>query len=287
MDLTSFAADVGSSGQVTVTGLGTRGGPVEGVRAVRPPSGIEWIQADEMTMSCGAGTPVAEVDAALAEVGQCVALPPTGTVGGALSVGRSGIRRLGYGPVRDVLLQTRYVSDRGDIVQAGGPTVKNVSGFDLCRLLVGARGTLGFLGDVILRTRPLPLHSQWFSADADDPFPIFTELYRPTSVLWNGTRLWALLEGHPGDVAAQAARCLLTECDGPPALPTGSRRSVAPAKLATLTGVFVVEVGVGIVHHAEPVVQTSPRESSVTKLTRRIKAEFDPEGRLNPGVVVG
>lgn len=287
MDLTAFADEVGTTGPVTITGLGTRGGPVEGVRVVQPPSGIEWIQADEMTMSCGAGTPVAEVDAALAELGQCIAVPATGTVGGALSVGHSDIRRLGYGPVREVLLQTHYVSDRGEVVQAGGPTVKNVSGFDLCRLLVGARGTLGFLGDVIVRTRPLPLHSQWFTAEADDPFPIFAALYRPSSVLWNGSQLWALLEGHPADVAAQAASCALTECAGPPTLPSGSRRILRPTAIATLSGEFIAEVGVGIVHHAEPMPTSPPRESSVTKLAGRIKAEFDREGRLNPGVVVG
>ena len=272
---------------MTITGLGTRGGPVQGVRTVRPPAGIEWIQADEMTMRCGAGTAVADVDAALAEVGQCVALPPEGTVGGALSVGQSGIRRLGYGPVRDVLLQACYVSDGGEVVQAGGPTVKNVSGFDLCRLLVGARGTLGFLGDVILRTRPRPAHSQWFTVEVDDPFPTFTRLYRPASVLWNGSRLWALLEGHPDDVAAQAASCSLAPCDGPPALPTGSRRLVRPTKVGSLTGEFVAEIGVGVVHHGDPMAVDHPLESSVTKLTRRIKAEFDPTGRLNPGVDVG
>ena len=285
MDLTAFADEVGASDPVSITGLGTRGGPVEGVRVVQPPAGIEWIQADEMTMRCGAGSPVAELDAALAEVGQCVPLPSAGTVGGALSVGHSGIRRLGYGPVRDVLLQTCYVSDRGEVVQAGGPTVKNVSGFDLCRLLVGARGTLGFLGDVILRTRPLPACSQWFTVAADDPYPVFTTLYRPTSVLWNGSALWVLLEGHPSDVAMQAAQAGLAECDGPPPLPSGSRRIVKPASLPELAGDFVAEVGVGVVHHAEPV--EAPRQSSPTKLARRIKAEFDPRGRLNPGVVVG
>ncbi|MEY2414971.1 MAG: glycolate oxidase binding subunit [Ilumatobacteraceae bacterium] len=287
MDLTAFAEDVGTSGQVTITGLGTHGGPVAGVRAVRPPSGIEWIQADEMTMRCGAGTPVDDVDAALAEVRQCVALPPGGTVGGSLSVGHSGLRRLGYGPVRDVLLQTCYVSDRGEVVQAGGPTVKNVSGFDLCRLLVGARGTLGFLGDVIIRTRPRPQHSQWFTAEADDPFPIFTTLYRPASVLWNGSQLWALLEGHAADVDAQASACLLAACDGPPPLPSGSRRVVAPSAVGAQTGKFVAEVGVGIVHHAEPLPADQTHDSSVTKLTQRIKAEFDPGGRLNPGVSIG
>lgn len=287
MDLTAFADEVGADGAVTITGLGTRGGPVPGVRAVRPPAGIEWIQADEMIMRCGAGAAVADVDAALAEVGQRVALPMFGSVGGALAVGHSDIRRLGDGPVRDVLLQAGYVSDGGQVVQAGGPTVKNVSGFDLCRLLVGSRGTLGFLGDVILRTRPRAAHSEWFTIDTDDPFPLFSALYRPVSVLWNGSRLWALLEGHPGDVAEQASGCGLVGCDGPPELPAGSRRAVAPSSLSALTGGFVAEVGVGVVHHADPLPVAAPVESSVTKLTRRIKAEFDPTGRLNPGVDVG
>ena len=82
-----------------------------------------------------------------------------------MAVGRSGLRRLGYGPVRDALLQARYVSAAGELVKAGGPTVKNVSGFDLCRLLVGSRGTLGFIGDVILRTRPRARFEQWFRGD--------------------------------------------------------------------------------------------------------------------------
>jgi FAD/FMN-containing dehydrogenase len=59
--------------------------------------------------------------------------PDGGTIGGALAVGHSGIRRLGWGPVRDTVLQVRYVSAAGEVVKAGGPTVKNVSGFDLCR----------------------------------------------------------------------------------------------------------------------------------------------------------
>jgi glycolate oxidase FAD binding subunit len=287
VDLTAFAEEVGTTGPVSITGLGTRGGPVEGVRVVRAPAGIEWVQADEMTMRCGAGTPVDDLDVALADVGQCVALPSGGTVGGALSVGRSDIRRLGYGPVRDVLLQACYVSDGGEIVQAGGPTVKNVSGFDLCRLLVGSRGTLGFLGDVIIRTRPRPKHSQWFTAEAAEPFSIFSLLYRPMSVLWNGHRVWALLEGHPADVADQAAGAAMIACDGPPDLPSSSRRVVPPNEVRSLTGDFVAEVGVGIVHHADPAPDFPVTDTSVTKLTHRIKAQFDPSGRLNPGVSLG
>jgi FAD/FMN-containing dehydrogenase len=79
----------------------------------------------------------------------------------------------------------------------------------------------------------------------------------------------------------------MTACADAPALPSGSRRVVAPAAISSLTGEFVAEVGVGVVHHAEPVSGDERLESSVTKLTRRIKAEFDPTGRLNPGVTVG
>ena len=284
MDLTDFAADIGTERPVTVAGLGTRGGPVDGVHTVMAPVGIEWVQPDEMTVRCGAGTPVEDVDAALAAHGQCVAIPPTGTVGGALAVGHSGIRRLGYGPVRDTVLQVQFVDAAGTVVKAGGPTVKNVSGFDLCRLLVGSRGTLGFLGDVILRTRPRARYEQWFST-RDDVFELFPKLYRPTSVLWDGDRTWVLLEGHPADVAAQAAATGLTPADPPPELPTGGRWSVPPAELASLTGTFVAEVGVGIVHHTDPP-PTRPVDPAIADLHRRIKHEFDPTGRLNPGVDV-
>jgi glycolate oxidase FAD binding subunit len=285
IDLEPFAEVVGTSDPVTISGLGTRGGPVEDVRTVAAPAGIAWVQADEMIVCCGAGTLVDELVAALAEHGQTVALPVGGTVGGALAAGLSDVRRLGYGPVRDVLLQARYVSAAGEIVKAGGPTVKNVSGFDLCRLLVGSNGTLGFMGEVIVRTRPLPQVSQWCTASCTDPFPVFGRLYRPVSVLWNGGTIWALLEGHAADVAEQAAVAGLVPCDGPPPLPTGSRRSVAPASVTAVEGAFVAEIGIGVVHHTAR--WTPPaRSPRVVALARAIKDELDPTHRLNPGVHV-
>ncbi len=286
MDLTAFAAEVGGpdSGDVTIAGSSTRGGGVSGVRRVSAPAGIESVQPDEMIVSCGARTLVADLNAALAEVGQCVTLPATGTVGGALAVGYSDVRRLGYGPVRDSLLQAHYVSAAGDVVKAGGPTVKNVSGFDLCRLLVGSRGTLGFIGAVILRTRPLPDVSQWFSTSTD-PWIVFASLYRPVSVLWDGATTWALLEGHPDDVREQAAAVSLAQAAGPPPLPTASRWSLSPSELRTLAGSrgFVAEIGVGVVHHS---VQATvrPQQAAALALHRRLKAEFDPTQRLNPGL---
>jgi glycolate oxidase FAD binding subunit len=286
VDLSEFAEEIGADGPVTVAGLATRGGPVDGVRPVMAPGGIDWFHPDEMTVQCGAGTPMEALAEVLGDAGQTVAIPPTGTVGGALAVGRSGIRRLGYGPVRDSLLQARYVSAAGDIVKAGGPTVKNVSGFDLCRLLVGSHGTLGFIGEVMLRTRPVTEFEQWYTSTAD-PDRLLRNLYRPTSLLWDGTTSWILLEGHRSDVTAQANENDLTPADPPPEMPTGGRWSVAPSQLASLagTGRFIAEVGVGIVHHMEPA-PARVIDTPVIELHRRIKNRFDPTGRLNPGVDV-
>ncbi len=286
MDLTAMAAEMGGDDPLTIEGAGTRGGRTPGVRCVTAPSGIDWIQADEMTVCCGAGTAVDALSMALAEVGQRVALPPGGTVGGALAVGRSGIRRLGDGPVRETLLQARYVDGAGEIVKAGGPTVKNVSGFDVCRLLVGSTGTLGFLGEVILRTKPLPASSQWFvAAAASDPFTLRRTLYHPVSILWNGATAWVLLEGDPADIEEQAVAGELTPVDDPPALPGPHRWSLAVRELQGLTkmaaGPFLAEVGVGIVHHSSPQPER-PRDPAAEELRHRVKVAFDPSGRLNP-----
>lgn len=288
MDLTveEFAAAVGSVDHVSVQGLATRGGAVPDVRSVSAPAGITRVDAAEMVAECGAGTPMDELAAALAEHGQTVSMPVSGTVGGALAVGSSDITRLGHGPMRDVLLQTHYVSALGKATKAGGPTVKNVSGFDLCRLFVGARGTLGFFGDVILRTRPLPRHSRWFTSD-HDPSVLLESLYRPVSILWDGTTTWLRLDGDPADVTAAAKQFELVETQGPPSLPTEHRWSLPPSvmrdELVGSNDRFVAEIGVGVVHSTVPR-QVAEPHGPVADLHRRIKQQFDPTGRLNPGV---
>jgi FAD/FMN-containing dehydrogenase len=297
----TFAAEVGPPDAGPVVAVGGRtqwdvGGAVDpgvGAREVRPPAGLVSVEAADMTVRVRAGTTVDDLDAALAEVGQCVALPawPGATVGGVLAVGRSGLRRLGWGPVRDTLLEVRAVSADGAVVTAGGPTVKNVSGFDLCRLLTGSLGTLGLIAEVVLRTRPLPAAERWLAGDAD-PFALVRALHRPAAVLWDGTTTWVLLDGHPADVEAEAARAGLADAAGPPDLPP-HRWSLRPTALAGLapppgsatgpdTGRFVAEVGVGVVHAAEPPpARTATPE--VAHLHHRIKHLFDPTGRLAPG----
>jgi glycolate oxidase FAD binding subunit len=287
MDLSAFAEAVGASGPVSIRGTGTRHTHPPCSREVRAPSGIAEFLPAEMTVRCGAGTPVDELAAALGASGQTVALPAGGTVGGALACGRSDVYRLGRGPVRDTLLQVRYVSAEGVLVKAGGATVKNVSGFDLCRLLVGSFGTLGFLGEVILRTRPKPEVCRWFSSVEADPFRCLTTLYKASSVLWDGRTTYVCLEGHAADVHELSTHIpAAVEVAGPPMLPTGSRTSVAPTSIRALSGSFVAEIGVGIVHHTDPWSAPSQPSSEVRALHGRIKDLFDPMHRLNPGLDV-
>jgi len=291
--LTAFAEDVGDEGPVAVEGGRTDwlvgGEPAPGTRLVRAPAGVLRVEPAEMTVSVLAGTRVADLQAALAEVGQCVNLgdPAEGaTVGGVVAVGRSGLRRLGWGPLRDTVLQVRVVSAEGLPVTGGGPTVKNVTGFDLPRLLVGSLGTLGLLGEVLFRTRPLPQAERWLAGPAD-PHQLRAALFRPTSLLWDGTTTWVLLSGYDVDVDAEgevARRFGLVDVAGPPQRPP-HRQSLPPgalARLGAVDGAFVAEVGVGVVHRATPVPPPSPG-AEVVELHRRIKAVFDPRGRLNPG----
>jgi glycolate oxidase FAD binding subunit len=198
------------------------------------------------------------------------------------------------------------VSAAGELVKAGGPVVKNVTGFDLCRLLVGSLGTLGLLAEVVLRCHPLPAASRWFQSvegEAVDPFAVLAQLYRPSSVLWDGSRVWVLLEGHPDDVAAQAGLLgpAFQSVAAPPLDVAGDGRlSLAPGDLRRLprTGPrWLAQVGVGIVSTADPASAASlasavgvswprPLSPRVAEIHRELKRRFDPGGRLNPGRVV-
>jgi glycolate oxidase FAD binding subunit len=291
--LEAFAEEIGGEGPIVAVGGRTQfdvGGRVDSTaREVRPPAGIVEHVAAEMTARVRAGTTVAELDEALGAHGQCVALPAWkgATVGGVLAVGHSGVRRLGWGPVRDAVLEVRYVSAEGRLVKGGGPTVKNVSGYDLPRLFVGSLGTLGVIAEVVLRTRPVPTYEQWFAAEGLNPFDLARGLYRAASVLWDGMTSWALLEGHPTDVAEQARVSGVREIDSSSLPPLPKHRwSLPPSALAGLrddgNGPFVAEVGVGVVHRMQP---QPPRavDPTIASLAARVKHAFDPTGRLAPG----
>ena len=158
-----------------------------------------------MTVTVRAGTPVAELHAELEAKGQRTALPERGgTVGGALVVGENDICALGKGRVRESLLQVRYVSAEGRVVTSGGPTVKNVSGFDLPRLIVGSLGTLGLVAEATLRTNPIPPTTRWLRAEAVDTAAVLGAVLAPGAVLTDGTHTWVEIAGHGPDVAVEA-----------------------------------------------------------------------------------
>jgi glycolate oxidase FAD binding subunit len=293
--LDAFAEEVGAVDPVTCVGGRTQwhvgGDPIPGTREVHAPSGIVSFEPAEMTVRVRAGTTVAELDAALAEGGQMVPLDPfdpvRATVGGVLAVGHSGLRRLRYGPIRDTLLEARYVGADGRVVKAGGPVVKNVSGFDLCRVLVGSLGTIGFIAEVVLRAQPRPAASQWL-VGVEDPFVTRRRLFRPSSILWDGARTWVLLEGHPADVASEAASLggVFTAVDGPPVIPAAwTRSSVVPGAIPDTTAEFVAELGVGTIHRpADPDAPPHVETDTVNlHLNERVRSAFDSSRRLNPG----
>lgn len=287
---------------IWLAGHGTRIQCPTPMDVLAAPRGIRSFVPDEMTVTCGAGTSIEDLMLVLSERGQFVNLPrysgSSGTVGGALAVGEGDIYRLGRGSVRDVLLQAVFVDSDGRAMKAGGPTVKNVSGFDLCRLLVGSCGRLGFLAEVVLRTRPCALATRWFTiedADREAVATIMSRVNRPTSVLWNGFRIHLCLEGHPGDIdetAQDLKRVLsrpLEESDVPDLEPFPHRWICPPREVddvvAALPGGCVAEVATGIVHHSEPEDELT-RDGAVVKIEQKLLDAFDPHDRLNGGTAV-
>jgi len=129
-------------------------------------SGVILYEPQELVLSVRAGTPIAEITGLLASKGQELAFEPMdygpvlggkpgrGTVGGVLAANLSGPRRIRAGAARDHLLGVVAVSGRGETFRSGGRVVKNVTGFDLCKLLAGSWGTLGVLAEVTLKVLP-------------------------------------------------------------------------------------------------------------------------------------
>ena len=293
--LVDFAELVGDSDAVTVVGHRTRdtvGGAIRpGTREIAAPSGVVDHDPAEMTVRVRAGTPVADLAALLADAGQRCALPARGgTVGGAVAVGENHLEVHGRGRLRAAVLQVRYISAEGQVITGGGPTVKNVSGFDLPRLMCGALGTLGLIAEVTLRTNPIPAVQQWVRVAAA-PIDVANMILRPGCVLYDGTSTHVLVEGHAPDVEAsirdleRLGACATT--DGPPEL--GPHRwslpaaeALAPATYGHDTGASVAVVQVGTVFAARPQPPRSPDAASM-EIGRRLRERFDPTERLNPG----
>jgi glycolate oxidase FAD binding subunit len=131
-------------------------------------SGVTLYEPEELVLSAGAGTPLAEVEALVEGRGQQLAFEPMdygrlfggaaaeGSLGGALAANLSGPRRIKAGAARDHFLGVSAVSGRAETFKSGGRVVKNVTGYDLCKLLAGSFGTLAAMTEVTVKTLPAP-----------------------------------------------------------------------------------------------------------------------------------
>ena len=131
-------------------------------------SGIVFYEPEELVLKARAGTPLAEIEAALAEQNQELAFEPSdlgpllggeaaqGSIGGVIACNLSGPRRIKAGAARDHFLGVEALSGRGEAFKSGGRVVKNVTGYDLCKLLAGSYGTLAVTTDIVVKVLPRP-----------------------------------------------------------------------------------------------------------------------------------
>jgi glycolate oxidase FAD binding subunit len=124
-------------------------------------AGIVAYEPTELVITARGGTPLAEIEATLAERGQLLAFEPPhfgeATLGGCVAAGLSGPRRASAGALRDFVLGVKIMDGRARVLSFGGQVMKNVAGYDVSRLMAGSLGTLGLILEVSLKVLPRPV----------------------------------------------------------------------------------------------------------------------------------
>jgi len=179
--------------------------------------GISSYEPTELVVTARCGTPLAELEAVLADKGQCLPFEPPhfgagATVGGMVAAGLAGPARAVAGSVRDHLLGATLLNGRGEVLSFGGQVMKNVAGYDVSRVLAGSLGTLGVICEVSLKVLPAPRATatlrfemgeaqalQQLNAWGGQPLPL------GASAWWNGM-LVLRLQGAIAAVSAAASQ---------------------------------------------------------------------------------
>jgi len=350
----------GASGPLVLRGGGTRAvGAVEGeVLETGGLSGVVLYEPAALTLVVRAGTPLAEVEAVLAAERQrlgfevpdmraVLAREGVSTIGGVVAANASGPRRVQVGACRDALLGVRFVTGRGEVVKNGGRVMKNVTGYDLVKLMAGSWGTLGVLSEVALKVLPAPEAEAtllWqdlaapgavalMAAALGSPFEVSGAARLPDG------RVGLRIEGFAGSVAYRAGELarVLARFGVPARIEAGQSRAfwagvrdVAPfqgragdvwrvvlkpseAPVVAAMGEALIDWGGGLVWLLVPegldlrarmgavpghatLVRASaatrarlapfpPEPAPVAALSRSIRAQFDPRGILNAGLM--
>jgi glycolate oxidase FAD binding subunit len=149
-------------GNGTKTGMGGIPKAMDMVLLTTRLNRVTDCDIDNLTLTAEGGITLSEVQRQLAKEGKGYFLPldppftNKATLGGIVATNSSGPKRLIYGTARDLIIGMKAVFPNGDVVVSGGKTVKNVSGYDMCKLLIGSFGTLGIICEITFKLLPLP-----------------------------------------------------------------------------------------------------------------------------------
>jgi len=210
-----------AAGSLRLRGAGTKDFHGEALAGelleLRDWRGIVDYEPSELVITVRCGTPLSEVESALAARGQFLAFEPPAfgadpTIGGVIAAGLSGPRRMFAGAARDFVLGTRLLTAQGELLRFGGQVMKNVAGFDLSRLLCGSLGILGVITEVSLKVLPRPrleetLRLELTASEAIAAFNRWAALPLPLSgAAWSQGGAWVRLSGAPAAVRSARQR---------------------------------------------------------------------------------
>ena len=275
---------------------------------------------EDMTATAESGLTLGEFQRLLAANGQWLPIDPPGadrlTLGALLDTNASGPRRFGYGTIRDYLIGIKVVSAEGRLISAGGKVVKNVAGYDLAKLFIGSRGSLGIVVEATFKLRPLPeaesfVQAQFESLDEagrrleqvldSDVMPTVLDLHNLAGALspfalvigfagtepdvkWQLERVAALGVAQPATLDYERVFWNGATPDATGIAPEVQKISVLPSKvvetLRIISGPFVARAGNGVIFHRGKSITQAPE--TLSTLGVRLKQTWDPKNILPP-----